>query len=319
MGAHEPLVSVIIPCFNAERWIGAAIESVHAQTWPSVELVIVNDGSTDNSLDEIHRLKTAATIIVDQRNCGQTAALNAGLSRCSGGFIQYMDADDALAPAKIERQMRRLREAGEAVAAARWEVLPTAAAVPASDPPACDAATMSTVPEDWLVDNWRDGGGMMFPAMWLAPRSVVERAGPWCEDLTLGNDTEYFTRLVLAAEAIIECPDAVCYYRKGHTSMSGLKTDAAWRSAFRSIEQCTGRLLEAENSDRTCRAASFVWQRFANACYPYARALGTEAERRAKVLHGDRLHLSGGAAYNFVTAVFGWKAARSLQVMLGRH
>ncbi|MFZ5783669.1 MAG: glycosyltransferase family 2 protein [Pseudomonadota bacterium] len=319
MRPDQPLVSVVIPCFNAERWIGAAIESVRAQTWPSVELVIVNDGSTDNSLDEIHRVKTARTIVVDQRNRGQTAALNAGLSRCSGRFIQYMDADDALAPAKIERQMNRLREAGQAVATARWEVLPTAATVPAGDPPACDAATDAAAPQDWLVDNWRDGGGMMFPAMWLAPRSVVDRAGPWSEDLTLGNDTEYFTRLVLAADAIIQCPDAVCYYRKGHTSMSGLKTDAAWRSAFRSIERSTGRLLQVENSDRTRRATSFVWQRFANACYPYARTLGIEAERRAKDLHGDRLRLSGGAAYNFVTAVFGWKAARALQVMLGRH
>lgn len=321
MAMPGPLVSVIIPCFNAARWIGAAIESVRAQTWRSVELVVVNDGSTDNSLEEIHRLKTAATTIVDQKNRGQTAALNVGLSRSRGQFIQYIDADDALAPTKIERQMARLRDAGAAVATARWEVIATTAAVPVGDAPSGGQRTVPEpkAPVEWLVENWHDGGGMMFPAMWLAPRGVIERAGGWREELTLGNDTEYFTRLVLAAEAIIDCPDAVCYYRKGHSSMSGLKTPAAWQSAFRSIELCTERLLEAERSDRTRRASSFVWQRFANACYPYARALGTEAERRAKTLHGDRLRLSGGAAYNVISAVLGWKAARSLQVILRRY
>lgn len=314
-----PLVSVVIPCFNAERWIGDTIESVYRQTWRDIELIVVNDGSTDNSRAEIARQKSPLLTVEDQANRGQTAALNVGLAKCKGAFIQYLDADDVLAPGKIERQVRRLQDNIDCVATSSWRVLASSDGLPVEDGSAnAPGAGTTTLPIDWLVENWREGGGMMFPAMWLAPANLVRCTGAWAEELNLYNDTEYFTRLVLAARGVIAVPDAVCYYRKGHPSLSGLRTPKAWRSGFKVIELCTGRLLAVEKSDRTTRVCSFLWQRFANACYPHDRALGREAERRAKSLHRDRLHLPGGPVYNLISSVLGWKVARSLQVMLGR-
>lgn len=320
MSGPGPRVSVLIPCFNAERWIGEAIESVYRQTWENVEIVVVNDGSTDNSLAEINRQKSSRMTVIDQANQGQNTSLNRCLSECSGAFIQYLDADDALEHDKIKNQMIRLEHQPDCVATSTWRVISSSASVDFVDPaPVKTGPSGERTPVDWLVENWWEGGGMMYPAMWLIPAGILRRVGPWRDDVTLMNDTEFFSRVVLAARAVLLCPESLSYYRKGHPSLSSVKTARAWRSYFEVMEICVNRLLAAESSDRTRRVASFLWQRLANSCYPYQRALGLEAQRRAELLHTDRLCLPAGRFYNVISAIFGWKVARSLQVLSGRH
>ena len=320
MADTRPLVSVVIPCFNAEKWIGDALESVHRQSWDNLEIVVVNDGSTDNSQAIISRLKSARMKVIDQVNRGQTAALNRGLAECRGAYIQYLDADDALEHDKIRIQVERLQGHPDCVASSSWRGISSTSAIDFVDPgPPVLGPVGERTPIDWLVENWWEGGGMMYPAMWLIPSDIVRRAGPWREDLTLMNDTEYFTRILLASRAVLLCPGALSSYRRGHPSMSSIKTTRGWRSYFEVLELCTSRLLAAESSDRTRRIASFLWQRFAHSCYPYERTLASQAQRHAEALHKARLHLPAGRLYNVVAELFGWKAARSLQRLSGRQ
>ena len=316
-GDAGPLVSVVIPCFNAEPWIAAAIESVYRQSWRNLEVVVVNDGSTDNSLREIERLRSPRLTVISQENRGQTAALNRGLEASRGSLIQYLDADDALAPGKIEAQVDGLGGRTDCLATSEWEVFSDASLDELGDPPTA-GPVREQGPVDWLVDDWHDGGGMMYPAMWLLPIEVVRKIGPWREDLTLMNDREYFTRAVLAAERVVHCPRALSYYRKGHGSMSGWKTPSAWQSYFTTIDLCADRLLERESSERTLRVASFVFQRFSQACYPYNKVLALEAEKRAFALSGDRIVIKAGPMFDLVSRLLGWKLARVMQVMSGR-
>jgi glycosyltransferase involved in cell wall biosynthesis len=319
MSGSGPRVSVLIPCFNAEKWVGEAIESVYRQTWENVEIVIVNDGSTDNSLAEINRQKSARLKIIDQPNQGQNASLNRAFSECTGSFVQYLDADDALEQDKIKNQIIRLQHHPDCIATSAWRVIASDATVEFADPGRAIVGPFGErTSVDWLVENWWEGGGMMYPAMWLIPAEILRRAGSWRDDVTLMNDQEFFTRVVLAARAVLLCPESLSYYRKGHPSMSSIKTERAWRSYFLVTELCVDRLLAEECSDRTKRVASFMWQRVANSCYPYQRALGSEAQRRAELLHSDRLFLPAGRSYNLISAIFGWKIARSLQVFARR-
>ncbi len=160
---------------------------------------------------------------------------------------------------------------------------------------------------------------MMYPAMWLLPRAIVERAGPWREDLTLMNDAEYFTRAILASDQILFCAGARTYYRSGVTgSLSGTKTLRGWESQHQVIEACIERLLQREASDRTKRVSSLLWQRFAHACYPYQRQLANSAMRAAATLHAAKLPPEGGAMYLFVSRLVGWKLARTAQRWSGR-
>jgi glycosyltransferase involved in cell wall biosynthesis len=101
------LVSILIPCFNAERWVAQAIESALGQTWPEKEVVVVDDGSQDRSLDVIrsfgHRIRWETG-----PNRGGNIARNRLLELARSEWLQYLDADDYLLPLKIERQVNFL-------------------------------------------------------------------------------------------------------------------------------------------------------------------------------------------------------------------
>jgi glycosyltransferase involved in cell wall biosynthesis len=99
------LVSILIPCYNAEPWIAAAIESALAQTWLDKEIIVVDDGSTDHSLDVIKRFNGRIRWETGP-NCGGNAARNRLLQFARGEWVQYLDADDYLLPEKIAQQMQ---------------------------------------------------------------------------------------------------------------------------------------------------------------------------------------------------------------------
>src|SRR2546421_12547046 len=99
----EP-VSILIPCFNAKRWIGTAIQSALAQTYEPKEIIVVDDGSTDGSLDVIKSFGDSIRWETGP-NRGGNVARNRLLALARGSWLQYLDADDYLLPDKIARQI----------------------------------------------------------------------------------------------------------------------------------------------------------------------------------------------------------------------
>ncbi len=106
---NGPCVSIIIPCFNAERYIGEAITSAHGQTYPDKEIIVIDDGSTDGSPDVIRSFGTTIRCEFGP-NRGGCAARNRGIELARGEWIQFLDADDVLAPEKLERQVAAASE-----------------------------------------------------------------------------------------------------------------------------------------------------------------------------------------------------------------
>lgn len=309
------LVSVIVPCFNAARWLGDTIASVRAQTHRSLEIVAVDDGSTDGTAAVLESLAGQDLRVLQQPNRGQGAALNAGLAAARGEFIQFLDADDLLEPRKVEVQLARLAGGGSAIASCEWARFREDPREARFEQDACwrdqDART-------WLGNNWAHGGGMMLPAMWLVPRAVIERAGPWDESLTVNNDMEYFLRALLAAGQVRFAAGARCLYRSGVAgTVSGRRDGASWTSYFRSIELSQAHLGDALDEPLR-RGLSLVWQRFAHAAIPYAPALAEDAMHHARALHEARLPLEGGWRFRAVARVLGWRLARRLQRLSGR-
>src|SRR5262249_50107119 len=107
---QKPLVSILIPAFNAEEWIAASINSAISQSWEHKEIIVVDDGSTDGTLSIARQFESESVRIVTQTNAGASAARNRAFSLSRGEYIQWLDADDLLAPDKISKQMEALSQ-----------------------------------------------------------------------------------------------------------------------------------------------------------------------------------------------------------------
>ena len=103
-------VSVIIPLYNTEKHIKDCIVSVLSQTYQNIEIIVIDDGSTDSSLDIANKYKSNTVKIISQTNKGAAAARNAGLQIATGEYIQFLDADDILEKQKIEIQIGVLQK-----------------------------------------------------------------------------------------------------------------------------------------------------------------------------------------------------------------
>ena len=105
MKHHSPLISVIIPVLNGEAYLAQAIESIRKQTWPNIEIIIIDDGSTDGTAELVTR-RYPDVCYRYQDNAGIGAARNHGIDVTSGEYIAFLDADDYWIADKLERQMR---------------------------------------------------------------------------------------------------------------------------------------------------------------------------------------------------------------------
>lgn len=103
----KPLVSIVIPVYNHAEYIGEAINSVLAQDYHEIELIVINDGSTDNTKDVLDKYSDKVTIIY-QDNIGQAATLNKGWSIASGDILAYLSSDDTILPAAVSRAVDTL-------------------------------------------------------------------------------------------------------------------------------------------------------------------------------------------------------------------
>jgi hypothetical protein len=158
---------------------------------------------------------------------------------------------------------------------------------------------------------------MMHPAAWLVPRAVAARAGPWNTALSLDDDGEYFTRVVLAAEGVRFCGDALVHYRSQVAgSLSGRRSPAAWSSAHEVCRLSTTALLAREGSTRARRACALYWLRFAFAGYPEAGPLVTNAVARARALDPAATMPSMGPRFEKIAALLGWRAAKRLRALI---
>jgi glycosyltransferase involved in cell wall biosynthesis len=109
MTESQPLVSVIIPSYNYLKYISQCIESVQSQDYPNIELIIVDDGSTDGSFEFLQMLNSKIKI-VHQSNQGVSIARNRGLLEATGEYIAFLDADDYWEPSKISKQLAVLKQ-----------------------------------------------------------------------------------------------------------------------------------------------------------------------------------------------------------------
>jgi GT2 family glycosyltransferase len=308
-----PLASIIIPGFNAEPWLERTLESALAQTWPHKEIIFVDDGSTDGSLAVARRFEARGVQVVTQPNQGAAAARNHGLRLARGDYLQFLDADDLLAPDKVERQVRLLQDrGGDCIASCAWARFTTDPAGATPDPR--QELWRDLAPADWLVLA-AEHNLMMATATWLLPRAIADRIGPWdtAHRANPLDDMDYFDRARAAARQVLFCPGTRAYYRSGLAgSLSQVRSEDAWRAMSATLHRSAALLLQLEDSPRTRHAAATLLQRFIYELYPALPELAAAAAARVRELGGTELQPEFGPARRRLAALLGWKLTQRL-------
>lgn len=305
-----PLVSILIPAYNADRWISATIESALNQAWNKKEIIIVDDGSTDNTLQIARQFESKLVKVVTQENGGAASARNKALEFAQGDYIQWLDADDLLAPNKISLQMQRREiEANELIlftaAWARFYFRPESAKF---NP---DSLWCDLQPVEWLVTKF-EKGAWMNPATWLVSRKLTELAGPWDERLSLDDDGEYLCRLVAQSVSVGFVSEAKCYYRTSADSLSSIRSDAALESLFLATTLCIKHLRGLEDSERTKTACLRLLDARLRYFYPVKPAMINAAEKLASDLGGTLRPPEISLRMRLVGKIAGWEMAMKI-------
>jgi len=193
------MVSVIIPVFNGQEFLAAAIESVLNQTWRDIEIIVVDDGSTDATSKIANRFPAVRYFY--QRHRGVAAARNLGVRVAKGELIAFLDADDLFVPTKLEKQVKYLQEH------------------PEIDRCYTEIRNFTDIPEDDLTDRQKKVMTVyvreILPSL-CARRSLFERNGVFDVALPYGEDTEWTDRLSILEETRLYTLKEQLYLRRIH-------------------------------------------------------------------------------------------------------
>ncbi|NBB23592.1 glycosyltransferase [Porphyrobacter sp. SLTP] len=307
----RPLVSVLIPCFNAERFVAAALDSVLAQTYHPIEIIVVNDGSTDGTGAILERYRSRGVVAIDHINAGAATARNLAFKHSRGQYILYFDADDVINSFHIEALHAVLPRSSNYIAMSQWDRFrdePTKAVFPPRQ------TYMNLPGPDWLALDWISGEPMTQSGMFLIPRSLIKEVGGWNESLSLFDDFEFFARIIARSDGVRFAKDARLFYRSGLSgSLSGRKSRPAMESACRSLLLGTSYLLAIENSLKARRACANILQAFHYNFYPHFYDLRSEILSRVAELGGSDLKPSGPPGFHKLRRLVGWQMARHAQ------
>lgn len=254
-----PLVSIIVSCYNSEKYVAETLQSLLNQTYHDLEIIVVNDGSTDDSENVIKSFTDKRIKYYRQNNKGQCAALNYGFKQSSGSFIKFYDADDILHSEAIEGQMESLKGMEEdCISFIEWrrfynDKLPSS--INLNDP---HTAHRDCTPVEYIT--WKKHTPMYQCGLWLIPRSLLYKTGLWDERLSLINDTEFFSRIMCYVKTLRFSDKGYTFYRTNATESSLSKdlSKKGIKSALLSIDLMAKWLLSIENSERIKNNCEFL-------------------------------------------------------------
>jgi len=317
-----PLVSIVIPSYNAERFIEETLDAVVHQSWKNCEAFVIDDGSKDKTVERARKFESDRVKIIVQSNQGACVARNKGLAASKGNYIQYLDADDVLSYDKVEAQVDILEKNKGYMG-----ISPSVHFMDGED-----YRTMTPREEsNWIFDTndpvdflIRLYGGygerwMVQTSAWLTPIEIARKIGPWDESLLLDQDGEYFARAVLASNGI-RTTGGINYYRRfiaGGNISSRYNKKANLESALHALNCKAKYLGEFTDSIHYRQAISTLYQEIAINAYPMFPDLVDFCEQKVKETGmKPALPVLGGKLIETTKSLFGWKSAKKLRSLV---
>ena len=226
------IISVIIPCLNAQRWIRQTLQSAITQRFDNIEIIVIDDGSTDESANIVEK-EFPFVRLIRTNNQGASKARNLGTEISKGELIQYLDADDLLAPDKFKIQVEALKDSGADVAYGNWQELREIQRgnfVKAKE----FGRKMRTPQIDLFTDFWCP------PAVYLFRRSIVEKVAGWNEKLPIIQDARFALDCALHGGRFVYCAGLMAYYRAHY------KDSLSHRDSIGFVRDCLQNTIDVE-------------------------------------------------------------------------
>lgn len=219
-----PLITVVIPVYNGEKTVRETIDSVLNQTFQDWELIIINDGSTDKTLEIIGSIKDERIKVFNYPNAGLAASRNRGISLAKGEYISFIDADDLWTPDKLEVQLKALQENPQAVVAYSWtDIIDESSQI-------IRAGSYITFNGDvyanLLLMNFISNGSNV-----LIRTEALKEVGKFDESLKSGEDWDMWLRLATRYQFVAVDKPQILYRMSGNSMSANL-----WRMEEESMQ-----------------------------------------------------------------------------------
>jgi cellulose synthase/poly-beta-1,6-N-acetylglucosamine synthase-like glycosyltransferase len=320
----RPLVSILVPAHNAERWLAQTLASALAQTWAQLEVIVVDDGSRDQTLAVAthvaahHARAGTKVLVVHQDNAGASAARNHALSLAQGDFIQWLDADDVLHPDKLTHQMTAVfaqATGARHLATGPWGRFYQHPERAIFKP---DALWNSFLPLGWLHTKCLHNT-FMANACWLIPRALSNHIGGWDERLTYDDDGEYAFRLVAASDGVTFVPGASICYRSGNTgSLSWQRSPGTTASALHATRLSVQHLRALDDSVASRQACLALVQDTLSTLQPHDADAHRACHELAQQLGGTLHPNVESLAFRVARRSLGWHQAQASRAWLNQ-
>ena len=220
-----PLVSVVIPMFQSAEWIGPTLATVEAQTYPLIETIVVDDGSTDHGSEVVAEFASSCerpVRLIRTTNRGVAAARNTGITESDGEFVALLDADDLWGPRKLELQVARLGASGAPMCTCGYEFF--------DDRTGRRTGVVRVEDGSSALPGWLslEGNGLALASAALISRPVLDELRLFDPEFSVSADLEFALRIAEVGH-LDSVPEILVRYRlhpgQMHRQVSGLKGD----------------------------------------------------------------------------------------------
>lgn len=309
-------ISIIIPCYNAAKYIKETLDSILQQTFKDFEVILIDDGSKDDTATIIQSYQDARIRFYQQTNQGQCKASNFGLSLAQGNYIKFIDADDVINETHLQAQWEQVNGATDVLASCTWgrffdENPNSAVFIPET--------VWKTMPSlEWIKASLTQRNDMMGAWVWLIPKEVLDKTGGWDERLSLNNDFEFSMRLLTHVKEVRFAEEAKLYYRSGMATLSQTFSRKAFKSAILSNELGCAYLLQKEDNEETRNLCANRYQEWVFRIYPSNKDLVKQLEKKIKILGGSHRKIDGGGVFKTISTIAGWKTAKLIKTLMER-
>lgn len=222
MKNRQPLLSIVIPVYNAEIYLPECLDSLLAQTYPNFELICVNDGSRDSSQNILERYaqKDSRVKVFQTENGGVSAARNFGLEQARGAYVTFVDSDDFVMPQYLERLLEEMERNEAKLVVCGFRSVPDARMTQAREEPVQVEASLRCT-----LDTYRYGraGSCSQCIHVLYQRELLEQIR-FRKELYIGEDTLFFLQAFLQAGWFMYLPEKLYLYR--------VREDSSYKKAF---------------------------------------------------------------------------------------